>query len=91
MLSKIVTVPICLKYTTTFLTVKEKVQKTVFHLIASFHNSSHTSTAGFDWIQIEVNLCQNVLCSLQVGVNVVPLWLLRTQTEGVWGLSNSCI
>lgn len=48
MLSEVVAVPICLKYTMTFLTVKEKVQKTVFHLIASFHNSTHTSTAGFD-------------------------------------------
>lgn len=47
MLSQIVTVPICLKYTMTFLTVQEKVQKTVFYLIASFHNSSHTSTKGF--------------------------------------------
>lgn len=47
MLSEIVTVPGCLKYTMTFFTVKEKVQKTVFHLIASFHGSTRTSSAGF--------------------------------------------
>lgn len=66
----------------TFLTVKEKVQKIVFHLIVSFHNSTYTSTAEFYRIQIEVNPCQKeisklyrgtVLCSLEVGVNVEPL------------------
>lgn len=57
--SEIVTVPGCLKYTMTFLTVKEKDQKTVFHLIASFHRSTRTSSAGFYWIQIEANSCQN--------------------------------
>lgn len=65
MLSEIVTVPGCLKYTMTFLTVKEKVQKTVFHLIASFHRSARSSSAGFYWIQIEANVCQNENCKFE--------------------------
>lgn len=64
MLSEIVTVP-GLKYTVTFLTVKEKVQKTVFHLIASFHRSTRTSSAGFYWIQIEANVCQSGNCKIE--------------------------
>lgn len=47
MLSEIVTIPGCLRYTITFLAVKEKVQKTVFHLIASFHRTTCTSSARF--------------------------------------------
>lgn len=64
MLSEIVTVP-GLKYTVTFLTVKEKVQKTVFHLIASFHRNTRISSVGFYWIQIEANVCQNENCKIE--------------------------
>lgn len=94
MLSEIVTVP-GLKYTMTFLTVKEKVQKTVFHLIASFHRSTRTSSARFYWIQIEANICQSENCKIEwccallfaSGEKCCDYWELRQKACEIWAIA----